>query len=321
MRREVVQDFLNLPGIAGLALIDGRSRPYFYGIDQILNFQQKEALAQGIQQVVETTPSGFEFFEFQFTEHQVYIYKLEHGIILLVLTGNSLVTQTYSRAIELLKRELQDDIANAIATFRLLAGNITLSNQDYWKRRSATPSAKEPALKEAAFPAPSHDVDTQSGVKDKPNGAQSYPKTLDPEPVSSPIQTPVVQQSSPIPKSTQVVAAHPANLKDLIAALNHLSQFTTQYLGTTVITNYWKSTRPSAEWLSYFQVDRSAQFTFSGPESANPQVISPEEHQQVQEWVAAFIQRCSKVIRDFPLIIEQRALDDPQKTLLLPNKP
>ncbi|HEY9884968.1 MAG TPA: hypothetical protein V6C98_15290, partial [Thermosynechococcaceae cyanobacterium] len=66
MKREVIQDFLNLPGIAGVALMDGRSRPYFCGIDQALNFQQKEALAQGILQVVETIPDSFDVFEFQF---------------------------------------------------------------------------------------------------------------------------------------------------------------------------------------------------------------------------------------------------------------
>ncbi|MBF2080006.1 MAG: hypothetical protein IGR76_16185, partial [Synechococcales cyanobacterium T60_A2020_003] len=85
MNKEVVQDFLNLPGIAGIALMDGRSRPYFFGIDQALNFQQKETLALGIQQVIETTPADFEFFEFQFVGHQIHIYKLSHGIILLVI--------------------------------------------------------------------------------------------------------------------------------------------------------------------------------------------------------------------------------------------
>jgi len=92
MNQEVIQSFLNLQGIAGIALIDGRSRPYFCGIDQALNFQQKEALAQGILQVIETIPEGFDSFEFQFTGHDVYIYKLKHGIVLLVLTNHSLST-------------------------------------------------------------------------------------------------------------------------------------------------------------------------------------------------------------------------------------
>ncbi|NJL86600.1 MAG: hypothetical protein HC886_12455 [Leptolyngbyaceae cyanobacterium SM1_1_3] len=66
MKRQVVQDFLNLPGIVGVALMDGRSRPYFCGVEQILNFQQREAIAQGIQQVVETTPVDLQSFSFQF---------------------------------------------------------------------------------------------------------------------------------------------------------------------------------------------------------------------------------------------------------------
>ena len=109
MKREVVQDFLNLPGIAGVALMDGRSRPYFCGVDQTLNFQQKEALAQGIRQVVDTTPAGFESFEFQFTGHQVYIYKLDQGIILLVLTRDGLVYRDYLQAIAKLKTAEGDE--------------------------------------------------------------------------------------------------------------------------------------------------------------------------------------------------------------------
>lgn len=318
MRREVVQDFLNLPGIAGVALIDGRSRPYFCGIDQILNFQQKEALAQGIQQVVETTPTGFEFFEFQFTGHQVYIYKLDHGIILLVLTSNSVVAKTYVRAVELLKQELQDDVANAIATFRILAGNITLSNQGYWNRRSSPSSLSGTPLSGVAVN-PATDLNKTNLGKSKPSNASEnipsrFPEYVPPDEVTPP------RQAKPLASSTQVAQAPVILLKDILPALNHLSQFTTQYLGTTVIANYWKSTRPSVEWLDNFQLDRSAQFTFSGVADVN-QGISAEEHQCLKEWVTAFIQRCSKVIRDFPLIIEQRALDDQQKMLLLSNKP
>ncbi len=141
MKREVIQDFLNLPGIAGVALMDGRSRPYFCGVDQTLNFQQKEALAQGILRVVETIPAGFETFEFQFTGHQVHIYKLEHGIILLVLTRTDLVYADYVKTIKNLKAVLKEDITNAIATFRLIAGNMTLSGVTYRKPITSTTSS------------------------------------------------------------------------------------------------------------------------------------------------------------------------------------
>jgi hypothetical protein len=303
MKREVVQDFLNLPGIAGVALMDGRSRPYFFGVDQSLNFQQKEALAQGIQQVVETTPADFEFFEFQFTGHQVYIYKLNHGIILLVLTGSSLVYPAYLEAVEQLKIELQEDIANTIATFRLLAGNITLSNQNYWKQRSEVNTAAEsqPASGSANLGTP-FKTHTKDGTP-----APSLNSHLDSLPTqarstaSAPLTSPITDQ---------------INLKELLLALNHLSQFTTQYLGTTVVNNYWKSSRPAVEWLNNFQIDRSAQISFSASIDSSD-FITTNQHQYIQQWVSAFIERCARVIRDFPLIIRQTALDDEQKRFLL----
>jgi hypothetical protein len=312
MKREVVRDFLNLPGIAGVALMDGRSRPYFCGVDQTLNFQQKEALAQGIRQVVETTPDGFESFEFQFTGHQVYIYKLEHVIILLVLARSHLVYADYLRAINLLKSALQEDITKAIATFRLLASDVTVSGQNYWRQRSEAASsdffdssiASQPptSVTPLEVPQPQHNLGENNG---------------------SLKQTEAQEVGLAPAKSLEAVSSQSSDedtieLKELLAALNHLSEFTTQYLGTAVITNYWKSSRPDIDWLHNFQVDRSAHLVFTSPISQSTnQPITAQQQGWAQEWVAAFIKRCSQVIRDFPTIVNQRALDDRQKKLLL----
>ena len=312
MKREVVRDFLNLPGIAGVALMDGRSRPYFCGVDQTLNFQQKEALAQGIRQVVETTPDGFESFEFQFTGHQVYIYKLEHGIILLVLARSHLVYADYLRAINLLKAALQEDITKAIATFRLLASDVTVSGQNYWRQRSEAASSdfsdssiasqSPTSVTPLEVPQPQHTLGENNGSL----------KQADAQEVGlAPTRSLEAVPSQPSDEDT-------IELKELLAALNHLSEFTTQYLGTAVITNYWKSSRPDIDWLHNFQVDRSAHLVFTSPISQSTnQPITAQQQGWAQEWVAAFIKRCSQVIRDFPTIVNQRALDDRQKKLLL----
>ncbi|WP_088891898.1 hypothetical protein [Leptolyngbya ohadii] len=286
MKREVIQDFLNLPGIAGVALLDGRSRPYFCGVDQSLNSQQKEALARGIHQVIDTTPPGFKFFEFQFSGHQAYIYRLEHGIILLVLATNSLVHASYVEVMNQLQQELQKDAASSIATFRLLADSSTLSKQDYWRRTQAQAVLTTP--EEISAPIP-----------------------LKPD-VPSPAATTVLQSSS-LPSVT---------LKETIAAMNQLSKFTMQYLGGTVVTNYWKATRPAMPWLQQFQVERSAQISFSASEGTSAQaaadkaVLTSEQQQWIQEWVEAFIQRCAKVIRDFPKTVREQALPEQQQFLL-----
>ncbi len=317
MKREVVRDFLNLPGIAGVALMDGRSRPYFCGVDQTLNFQQKEALAQGIRQVVETTPDGFESFEFQFTGHQVYIYKLDHGIILLVLARSHLVYTDYLRAINLLKAALQEDITKAIATFRLLASDVTVSGQNYWRQRSEAAASDFPDSS-IHSPAPAS-VPSSPVPQPQPNLVENNGNLKQVEAIAAEAQEVGLAPK----KSLEAVAPQPSaedtiELKELLAALNHLSEFTTQYLGTAVITNYWKSSRPDIDWLHNFQVDRSAHLVFASPISQSTnQPITAQQQEWTQEWVAAFIKRCSQVIRDFPSIVNQRALDDRQKKLLL----
>lgn len=284
MKREVVQDFLNLPGIAGVALMDGRSRPYFFGLDQTLNFQQREALAQGIQQVVETTPTGFESFEFQFSNYSVYIYKLEQGAILLVLTDENLEIKTYLQGISLLKQELLGDITKAVATFRLLAGSISLSGQNYWgESQSQSPSSV-------------------SGSTAQSNAGVADAKVA--KPVTSEVD--------------QAALMKPPNLGEVLSALNGLSQYASQYLGKAVVSNYWKASRPDLNWLDVFQIERTGKISLAPNSQTSLQEDINDEHQKwIKVWVTAFTTRCARVIRDFPVLMEQEALDERQRQILL----
>jgi hypothetical protein len=282
MKREVIQDFLNLPGIVGFALMDGRSRPYFCGIDRVLNTQQRVALSQGIQQVIATTPASFEFSEFQFSDHQVYIYKLDHGVILLVLANSELAYSAYTQTLERLKTELKQDGLNVIATFRIVAGATTLSAPTHWNQQHFSSDSSVASSSVAAS--------TLSNLStvDSPNGTKNHP-------------------------------AFAAELEEILSAINHLSQFTTHYLGVKVVVNYWKATRPAVDWLHNFQVERSAQISFTDRRSFTVPALTAEQHCWIQAWVAAFVERCTKVIRHFPKIVRQTALDDRQKTLLFPE--
>jgi hypothetical protein len=123
MKKQVILNFLNLPGIATLGLMDGRSRPYFSGIDEALNSDQKEALTQAIHQVICTASSGFESLTFQFAHQAAHLYRLNNGVILLVVTDDQLNPATYNDSVLQLKETLETDPYSAISTFRLLAGS------------------------------------------------------------------------------------------------------------------------------------------------------------------------------------------------------
>ncbi|NJR38249.1 MAG: hypothetical protein HC781_04590 [Leptolyngbyaceae cyanobacterium CSU_1_4] len=257
MKQEAIQNFLNLPGLGGVALLNGRSRPYFHGFRQTLNDHQRKALAQGIQQVIDTTPTEFESFEFRFSDHQVYVYKLDYGMTLLVVVHpDQVLADSYAQIVAEVKDILKAEEERAIATFQTLA-------------------------------------------------AQSMPSTP-----SGFTQSPITLIQPPDPT---------ISLKEALSAMNHFSKLAAQYLGIIVVTNYWKTSRPEADWMQLFQVERSAEVIFLEPVAADALTLTPEQQELLQAWVAAFIKRCAQVIRDFPKRARQMPLSDRQKTILPPE--
>jgi hypothetical protein len=102
--------------------------------------------------------------------------------------------------------------------------------------------------------------------------------------------------------------------------MNHVSKLAAQYLGTIVVINYWKNSRPEADWLKLFQIERSAQMIFSGQTATETSALTLEQYEWLQDWVGVFIKRCSKVIRDFPKMVDQIPLSDRQRTILRPER-
>lgn len=139
MNREVIQDFLNLSGVIGVALINRRMRPYFYGLDTNLNGHQQQALGQGILQVAENISDGFKSFEFYYVGNTVFIYKLTHGLILLVLTDKYLDIRQYHNTITSVKRLIESDTYNAVTTLKLIMGSTTQPSLSNWDNQRAKP--------------------------------------------------------------------------------------------------------------------------------------------------------------------------------------
>ncbi len=354
MSREVIQDFLNLAGVVGIALTNRRMRPYFYGLDSVLD-RTKQALGQGVLQVVENVPEGFESFEFHFTGHVVFIYKLTHGLVLLVLTDSALELVDYRRGITKIKYLIETDTYNTVAYFKLLLGSVTqhsLPNSD-WNANNAKATApvtdqskNRSFTNPVANPQPEKFVNPSSNAAPDPRNSSRQPTNTISNPTSSTnaqAQANVTNPSTTKPQTpptpsvslpnnatatnnhtkatdnhTKQVSAktdtQEYKLDELLSALNKLSHFTTQYLGKVVVTNYWKSSRPDSTWLKEFEVDRNGQI--SHPKQ-NAIACTTEQIDQIHEWVQAYIKRCKQVIRNFDQMLEQDCLDSRQKAILL----
>ncbi|MFM7424344.1 MAG: hypothetical protein ACKO7W_05010 [Elainella sp.] len=397
MRREIVQDFLNEPGIVGVALMGGTSTPCFCGFEfeagnrSEFGQPQQLAIAQNIQQVLETIPEGFNSFEFQFDGYRAYLHKLNRGTTLLVLTLNHLARLTYTQAVRRLLIELQIDQADPIPEFRALTldllppqpqpvGQPSTPQPEHNASSSpqpptiSPPSASWPPGSRSpttAHPSPSLTNGTGRAVRRSPpahppaglaDGGQPEPalnpqkakqdagipliqpstgSTMNlpgptdtpPADAAQPQQAPDPPDSDPTPRTPSLWGSDPeraefgqielvepdtqsASLKDVLAAINRLSQFTSQYLGTLVVANYWKATCPAEDWLSHFQIERSAQMTFAVQIPSQPlPILTVRQHQCLKHWVAAFLERCSKVMRNFGKIVRQALT--PQELALL----
>ncbi len=249
MQQQAIAEFLSLPGLVGLALMDGRSRPYFFSLERGLNYQQQQALIEGIEQVVRTTPPELESFSFRFNHHEAHIYRLVADAILLVLVQPALKPSQYRRGIETLRQGMADDPHNLVANFRMLAGTVTLS---------------------------------------------------------SPVNT----------LSPDAAAAAPTapSWQDILTAINSLSDATAHFMGKIVVANTWKSTRPKDGPLDMLQVERTGHLgaTQAGAIAPNSP-IPPETYTALQTWVAAFVKRCSNVLRDYPVSVVAKALTPQQR--------
>jgi hypothetical protein len=293
MKRQVIETFLNLSGVLGIALMDdGRSRPYFHGIDTLLSGQQQEALTQGIQQVVSTTPSDFTSFTFYFVSHNTHIYKLTNGTILLVLTDPQLDIETYATRLTELQQVLQDDAQNAIANFRLLAGSSTLTTPNYWQPET-------PAVAPYPTQTPSESPDSptldDSPTPDKASSDKTTPDVIIPTDLASQISWGM-----------------------MLTALNSLSDATAHYLGKIVVANTWRSSRPAENCLDGLTLDRNGHFAL-GETSTHPPTevcVDAQTLAALRLWVAAFSARCARIIRDYRAMVLLQKLNEQQRAAL-----
>ncbi|AFY69776.1 hypothetical protein Pse7367_1486 [Thalassoporum mexicanum PCC 7367] len=329
MNREVIQDFLNLPGIVGVALTNRRMRPYFQGLNTNLDERQQQALAQGILQVLENMPEGFDAFEFYFAGNLVFIYRLSHGLVLLVLTDKYLDIKTYRYAIAKVKQAVHADVYNTVAAFKLLLGsNFNSQASAAWSggnisRPNPSPSP-ELATDHTALQSYATSIQvnvnspsaTSADSQKYPTNHQQARRSLGQSNNQSAQQQPAqLAESEPATKPVSAKSSPQTyKLDELLAAMNDVSKFTTQYLGKVVVKNYWRSCRPkSIAWLQEFELDRQGKIS-------HPQVATllcdQEQRSHLQIWLAAYIKRCKLVIRNFDQMLMQDCLSADQARIL-----
>jgi ABC-type Zn uptake system ZnuABC Zn-binding protein ZnuA len=106
-----------------------------------------------------------------------------------------------------------------------------------------------------------------------------------------------------------------------LVALNRLTKYSSSYLGPLAIGNYWKLSQASLVTLhpslEYWKVDYQGQIScpFISEQIAP---LTPEQLQDVQTWVRAFLKECERVIIDFSQILQSKTLSADVAKLISP---
>jgi hypothetical protein len=121
------------------------------------------------------------------------------------------------------------------------------------------------------------------------------------EPEEVAIAPEVTAKETPPPPQANIPVQTNISIGELVQTYNYLLQLGNHYLGTSLTANYWKSSRPEFEWLDNFAINPSNQMMFAGLSTDSP---SPVQLHWFQKWIKAYIDSCSKIIQDFPKMID-----------------
>lgn len=121
MDKEMLEQFLNSTSIRGVALLNRRGRSYLLSSFAALDRRQQEALQEGLFQVLDSMPPGFDFFDFQFAQQRIFVYPLTTDSVLIVgVDEQTLVLADYTEAVDKLLRTLLGVPNQGVDLFRSL---------------------------------------------------------------------------------------------------------------------------------------------------------------------------------------------------------
>lgn len=87
---EIIRDFLTLPGIAGIALIDplidGYPTPRLYSADSKLKIHQTNVFLANVSQILRTLTPEVQQLDFFFGTYRLYVWRMGLGFTMVILT-------------------------------------------------------------------------------------------------------------------------------------------------------------------------------------------------------------------------------------------
>ncbi|AFY61082.1 hypothetical protein [Synechococcus sp. PCC 6312] len=99
------------------------------------------------------------------------------------------------------------------------------------------------------------------------------------------------------------------SLADALVVLNQVSIVASKYLGELITRNYWHTSRPHSSWFADYEVSAAAEVTYRHRRPAEEILLTPEQLDQLQSWLTAFVSQCQRVLPQFSRMLQKVGLE------------
>jgi uncharacterized protein YjbI with pentapeptide repeats len=90
-------------------------------------------------------------------------------------------------------------------------------------------------------------------------------------------------------------------LTDVLNTINYISSCSQKYLGASLVTKYWHSSKPNNEWLNKFQINNEGRVIYLGRDKV---LLNDFQIQWYHQWVREYFKSCSFIISNFSQLIQ-----------------
>jgi hypothetical protein len=111
---EIIRDFLTVPGIAGIALIDGHPTPRLYSADPNLEIHQPKVFLANVTQILRTLTPQVQQLDCFFGTYRLYIRRMGLGFTVAVLTHRDVKWRNSSEDIKPFCQAVQSHLKASI---------------------------------------------------------------------------------------------------------------------------------------------------------------------------------------------------------------
>ncbi|BAC08137.1 tlr0585 [Thermosynechococcus vestitus BP-1] len=117
-------------------------------------------------------------------------------------------------------------------------------------------------------------------------------------------------EGAPSGMTAASAAQAPLQLAQLLGHLNRVSKVAQKYLGSRIVANYWRASRPPSSWCADFLVSDDGSITYHGPLPPQEVLVNSSQQQQLETWLVSFVDQCHRILPLFRQDLQKARLSD-----------